>query len=1306
MRNCLLNDSRVEVTAVRYRPGRIVPAFRRTYYDRWPRPEARGTALRRDRPPKCARDCILSAARAHSAARHPSTARPRQSSRALFGVKMCPLRAYTMWSQPPPPEPEATFRARATSLNAPCFRGCSRQIARMVRNAPPEYGVRVDPTSTRPPGLRVRDEPQYQNLDDMRKRPEYANLDEISREFGYRLCPEGQNLEDEAIYENILSVRQIRSAEVRLVPVSEVPYYEGQGYVATQVLSRNGTFPQCPPHTWSRLQHAGRMTGSLRLITAKREMYDVKKQRLCLAQDEYKHLNNALSTLAASRTSLCSSTTSVTTTSTTSRHDPEQLRCEVTQARGRVAQLRKELRQARAEVACARRGVDTLAEVEQKLSAQQGCYNITEAQAIMTELKNIQKSLTSGEKERADLMQSLAKLKDDLTRLQLGDASPDLSTLSLPQEKLSTASQTDLCADLVPIGTRLAEMARVRLQYDEARKRIQQIQQQLADLEDKVQPGQAESDKDRLLLFQEKEQLLRELRSITPRTRSKQEMSDIQSECKRLEQDLKNAFEMSNKCIADRLRLHEEKQLLLQQLKDALTSMTTLEGQLKTLSASTLSVSSSSSLGSLSTASSKGSLSSGISFTDIYGGPQIATTFQTDKPIDMVDLHRRVERLLRGSSYNDSVTPGASSCHSQPSLSPRSSLSSASPPPPPPSYNQVERQRRQQKELEEKLAEMRIGVAAGLNEVTGLATSIPVQVQGPGRPVEPLSPISETPPPLSPTCSSSGTNTRSVSAAVSDESVAGDSGVFEAAQAADSSNAVNSAQIEIKLRYCPDETALEIGIIRARNLHALYIDNGIEVSVRGALVVGGGGGIVFNTPALAWRGTTLVWRNNQRASISSRALRAATLQINLAADSECLGCTQVSLADFDPESTSQKWYNVLSFRSMRRDESSDESTVISSQTSTLTRNRGPESMTGAECNIECGDDSASEDEEAREPLNQIVEEDSFEDYIPEEELNLEEEYLPSTAEKETNTECNFCPEGGRQLHRRKSQQVSTNQEESLATIKRSQTFSPQPQSIGKGHYICRLNRSESDSSMSQYARRVLHPPTAPGIPFDRTLRERRSLRWGRVRSTAVRHSSTKRTARTSLDLSLDLKAHHSRLTDLRQEIAHLTLLKKRLEEACAKGDPTVASWVAEDETLRRLISAPDSTSNDRVSKLFQRTCKEIYRLRKSRQGGGRKPDLVTFKEKMAFFTRTTSTVPTLPDEANSEDDWEQDLEERSTPDGRSSKTSYEKQTQAAEPVECKNPCIPECFENELKINEGEDEVRYEFVVDRVLGVQV
>lgn len=159
-----------------------------------------------------------------------------------------------MWSQPPPPS--------SPKRGAPQY-----PLARMER--PREYGVRVDPSSTHPPGLRVltAPEPQYQNLEELRKRPDFADLDEISREFGYRMCPEGQNLEDEAIYENILSVRRIRSAEVRLVPMSDVPFFEQQGYIATQVLSRAGTFPQCPPQTWRRLQHACRHNGSLTLTS-------------------------------------------------------------------------------------------------------------------------------------------------------------------------------------------------------------------------------------------------------------------------------------------------------------------------------------------------------------------------------------------------------------------------------------------------------------------------------------------------------------------------------------------------------------------------------------------------------------------------------------------------------------------------------------------------------------------------------------------------------------------------------------------------------------------------------------------------------------------------------------------------------------------------------------------------------------------------------------------------------------------------------------------------------------------------------
>ena len=74
--------------------------------------------------------------------------------------------------------------------------------------------------------------------------------------------------------------------------------------------------------------------------------------------------------------------------------------------------------------------------------------------------------------------------------------------------------------------------------------------QSLASLEEKINPGQLESDKDRLLLINEKEHLLRELRSISSRTRSIPELEKLKAQCSRLEQDLNEAQEMSNRCIA------------------------------------------------------------------------------------------------------------------------------------------------------------------------------------------------------------------------------------------------------------------------------------------------------------------------------------------------------------------------------------------------------------------------------------------------------------------------------------------------------------------------------------------------------------------------------------------------------------------------------------------------------------------------------------------------------------------------------------------------------------------------------------
>ncbi|VVC34066.1 Hypothetical protein CINCED_3A011339 [Cinara cedri] len=932
--------------------------------------------------------------------------------------------------------------------------------------------------------------------------------------------------------------------------------------------------------------------GRVYCVYAKKEIYDVKQQRLYLAQDEFNHLNNALTTLNTSRTSLCSSSSNIST-----KYDPDLLKSDVAHARERVTRLKRELEQIGVEMSCTRRGVETLSNVEQKLSTDGSRYNIVQAQAIVNELREIQQSLSSGQRERTGLMHSLAKLKDDLTRLQLCSATddPDLqnhSSSTQLSDKLSTASQTDLSGELMPMGTRLAEMARMRLEYDEARKRIQNIQQQLADLEEKVMPGQEESDKDRLLLFQEKEQLLRELRSITPRSRSHREMTDIQGEIKKLEQDLNNALEMSNRAITDRLRLHEEKQLLLQQLKEALRSMTLLESQLKTLSASTLSVSSSSSLGSLSTTSSKGSLSSGLSFTDIYGGPQCLAPATYDRPVDMADLHKRVERLLRDDSQ-------------------------------PPAYETM-------------------GESSNtVSNVTGVPYSRSCRPTSP-----PLSPISETPP-------------RSVSAAVSDESVAGDSGVFEASHKSNFST--ETSQVQIRLRYSIAEQVLHVCIERLRNVVALSIAESWQLFVKISLLPSGSNSSLSGCTKPISDLAKPRFGDSFAFNLPSNKLCTKTLQVNVWGlgpedITECLACAQVSLAEFNETENNSwcKWYNLLSLKFMHNGSSlpsillkddgggSDDSTIISSQTSTLTRNQGcceendakfinvdNLNENGVEYEDGDSDDSVSDDDDEEE------DDDDIEVYQLVNEKKELEQVLESpdkendTEDKETNTEGAFSGSNG------ENNRVPT------IVIKRSQTFSP----TAKNQYICKLNRSDSDSAMNLYRRHISSSASMKGIggsnadlAFRRNCLERRSLRVGRGPGTSpsrcmpnVNSTSWCRPPRTSIDLELDRQAQHARLLSLNDEISRLRQLKNTLEIAKETGDTDVAAWVLEDEEFQNLVKeAGDKTLDEKkVERRLKRASQKLYNLRKSKAGQG-KPDIISFKEKMAFFTRPGVSVPVPP----------------------------------------------------------------------------
>lgn len=225
----------------------------------------------------------------------------------------------------------------------------------------------------------------------------------------------------------------------------------------------------------------------------------------------------------------------------------------------------------------------------------------------------------------------------------------------------------------------------------------------------------------------------------------------------------------------------------------------------------------------------------------------------------------------------------------------------------------------------------------------------------------------------------------------------------------------------------------------------------------------------------------------------------------------------------------------------------------------------------------------------------------------------EEQLEDRFSDKQTNTECTFYPEHAKQMKLAAANGTSCLDDRGV--IKRSQTFSPSA-AVSKNHYICKLNRSDSDSAMPLYRR--------GGNPFQRNSVERRSLRFRRQTGSTVCLSKSKSqshvppTARTSLDLELDLQAQHTRLHTLNNDLGRLRQLKERLEAAKEQGDTELASWVLEDEQFQRLVSQAETYRQGRtpeekkVEKMLRKISREIYRLRKSKAGNG-KPDVISFR---------------------------------------------------------------------------------------------
>ncbi|XP_032192985.1 protein KIBRA isoform X3 [Mustela erminea] len=1005
-------------------------------------------------------------------------------------------------------------------------------------------------------------------------------------------------------------------------------------------------------------------------LSAQKEIYQVKQQRLELAQQEYQQLHAVWEHKLGSQVSLVSGSSS------SSKYDPEILKAEIATAKSRVNKLKREMVHLQQELQFKERGFQTLKKIDKKMSDAQGSYKLDEAQAVLRETKAIKKAITCGEKEKQDLIKSLAMLKDGFrtergshSDLWSSSSSLESSGFPLPKQYLDVSSQTDISGSFATSSNnQLAEKVRLRLRYEEAKRRIANLKIQLAKLDSEAWPGVLDSERDRLILINEKEELLKEMRFVSPRKWTQGEVEQLEMARKRLEKDLQAARDTQSKALTERLKLNSKRNQLVRELEEATRQVAALHSQLKSLSSSMQSLSSGSSPGSLT--SSRGSLaassldsSTSASFTDLYYDPF--------EPLDS-ELQSKVEFLIlegatgfrpsgcittihedevaktqkaEGGSRLQALRSLSGTPKSMTSLSPRSSLSSPSPPCSPLIADPLLTGDAFLSPLEFEDPEL----STTLCELSlGSSTRERYQLDEPGTEGKPLGQAMNT-------AQGCSLKVACVSAAVSDESVAGDSGVYEASvqrlgasEAAafdsDESEAVGTTRVQIALKYDEKNKQFAILIIQLSNLSALPLQQDQKVNIRVAILpCSESTTCLFRTRPLD-ASDTLVFNEMFWVSMSYPALHQKTLRVDVCTTDrshleECLGGAQISLAEVCRSGErSTRWYNLLSYKYLKKQsrepkpvgakvstpgpESTDAVSALLEQTAVeLEKRQEGRSSTQT---LEDGwrYEETSENEAAAEEEEEEEEEEG-EDVFAEKASPDRDEGPALKVDKETNTE---TPAPSPTVVRPKDRRVGAPSPGPFlrgSTIIRSKTFSPGPQS----QYVCRLNRSDSDSST-----------LSKKPPFVRNSLERRSVRMKRLslppQPSSVKSLRAERLIRTSLDLELDLQATRTWHSQLTQEISVLKELKEQLEQAKSHGEKELPQWLREDDRFRLLLRMLEKRMDRgehkgelQTDKMMRAAAKDVHRLRG--QSCKEPPEVQSFREKMAFFTQPRMNIPTL-----------------------------------------------------------------------------
>ncbi|KAM4700442.1 protein WWC3 isoform 2-T2 [Discoglossus pictus] len=1047
-------------------------------------------------------------------------------------------------------------------------------------------------------------------------------------------------------------------------------------------------------------------------LNAKKEIYQIKQQRFELAQEEYQQLHELCEDDSRSHSSAFSGFSANT------KYDPYQIKAEIAGRRDRLSRLKRELTLMKQELQYKEKGVETLQEIDRKMSNAHTNYKLDEAQAIMSELRTIRQAICMGEKERRDLMQSLAKLtdgfrnscciSDSLQNIQHNSSSDSC----LPQQYCDACSQTDNLGEFgFDDKTRLVDRVRLNWQYEEAKKRVSSIQHQLALLDNETWPGMAETDRDHLQLIKEKEALLQDLQLISQQRRSPEDLSRLEEEKRRLAEEIQRARSTSAQGVTERLLLQEKRNCLLKHLEEATRLTSYLHTQLKSLSASTLTMSSGSSRGSLassrgSLASSRGSLSS-ISFTDIYGLPhyeqsETQAEFGQHLRFDMIPLDA-VSQYVESAGLPNLNKPKMSmdTPQSLASLSSRSSLSSLSPPSSPLDTPFLSASRDSPlAQMSEGLEDM-MGMGA-LEMLRGHALSLGEdENQGPssrthGSHTENKA-LREIGPQLQSLQMGAAVTIREdsairlerarrVSAGLSDDSLASDSGVFEALtkrnENAEDSSYRNSAkneepQVHVGVVHDCGSESLLVHVLQLKNFSGLTVKQGCKIHIRVYLPSHDSSTpSSYCSKALEFQ-MPLMFNEIFQIPMHSSALKTCSLQLYICSVSpqlqeELLGIAQISLTECEGlKEMHLQWYPIQIYSSTESQRAADDSDYSGGcpQSVETTRETKTDAVSALLARTTAQLQAVERELQVERVKLEYTEEEILEMERKEDQAEAisERSWQADSVDSGCHSNCtpmsphysepfydntNHGPVCAGQSTLYDSVKVQnepikvdkeTNTEDIFpdevaslpkergcrrsrgSSFMRSSTI-VRSQTFSPGarsQYVCRLYRSDSDSS------------TLPRkSSFIRNTLERRTLRY---KQQSCQSTMAEIMARTSLDLELDLQASRTRQRQLNEEINSLRELKQRLEEVQLRGQSDLPQWVLRDERFRNLLMEAERQTRQTkleqrqehaAEKMLKKASKEVFQLRGQNQ---KEPlQVQTFREKIAFFTRPRINIPPLP----------------------------------------------------------------------------